>query len=238
MELLCPECRGVLSVADKRARCTTHGGDYEVLFVREQAKAPAPVAAVPALSLEPVGSAALADGAPALDGTVPNAPAPIVAAPPASYSLATQMRCVQHPALPAAQQCQSCGGWMCATCDFALPNGMHFCPSCATKPQTTLSPRRRKAMIWSFVFGGVSSAGLVGTMALAAVRPGTTTADQNALGYLMVIVVLVPSIVGFGMGLGAIDRRFHNPVSLWVATVWNGLILGLFLLLSVIGTMS
>ena len=49
------------------------------------------------------------------------------------------------------------------------------------------------------------------------------------------IFSFVPAIVGVGLGLGAIERRLRNPLWVWVPVVWNGLLLSLFLLLSVVG---
>lgn len=35
MDLICPECRSILTVEGRNARCMAHGGQYEVLFDRE-----------------------------------------------------------------------------------------------------------------------------------------------------------------------------------------------------------
>lgn len=35
MDLICPECRSILTVQGRTARCNAHGGEYEVLFDRE-----------------------------------------------------------------------------------------------------------------------------------------------------------------------------------------------------------
>src|SRR5581483_9350020 len=134
--------------------------------------------------------------------------------------------------------CQSCGAYMCATCDFALPNGLHFCPTCATKPQAALGPKRRRAMIWSFVCAGGASAAFIISLAYAGLHPPHSQVDEQALGVMMMFTTLVPAIIGLGVGLGAIDRRHRNPVSLWAATIWNGVITAIFLLLCVVGVMK
>lgn len=128
---------------------------------------------------------------------------------------------------------------MCATCDFALPGEIHLCPACATKPVTKLSAKRRTAMIWSYVCAAGATIGFVVTM-IAAVNLARQhkQVEQQTLGVAMMLVVFVPAAVGIGVGLGAIDRRLVNPLSLKIATVWNGLILGAFLLLSIVGAMS
>ncbi len=222
MELLCPECMGALAVRDgQSARCTVHGGEFRVLFVR----APRPV-----VPMENQTS----------DSNQPRPLATDLSPPPTVDSLLAAhppvgMRCVQHPAVLATQQCQSCGAYMCATCDFALPGGMHLCPACATKPQTGLSAKRKHALIASFAIAVWCTVGM--GMLLAGTFTGyvKTPGDRQVLGVLLSLTLLLPSIVGLALGLGSIDRRLANPQALWIATIWNGLILAAFLLLCVIG---
>jgi len=147
-------------------------------------------------------------------------------------------RCVQHPNLPATRQCQACGAYMCDTCDFALPGNIHVCPACATKPQTEMSSKRKGQRGWSY---GLA---IGATLGLGVIFSGTINADPNnpgsedAVGTLFMFIVLIPALVGMALGMGAIDRRLTNPISLWIPTIWNGLIVGLFLLLCVIGLMG
>jgi hypothetical protein len=224
MEMLCPQCMGSLVSSDGRsARCTVHGGQFTILFNRD---------AAPTMENPPENSPAT-PAAPSAGPPVPP-PLPTAAQMLAAHPPAT-MRCVQHPSLPATQQCQSCGAYMCDTCDFALPNGLHLCPACATKPQTALGPKRKKAMIWSFVCAAGASAGFVLTLVYAGLHPPKTALEQQAIGTIMLFVTLVPAIVGFGFGLGAIDRRYRNPISLWIAAGWNAVIIATFLLMCIVG---
>ncbi len=215
MEPRCPKCYSALiATSASQLRCSKDGTEYEVLFSRN----PLPVITAPPPLV------------PAADGTMP--PAPAEPPPPPIAG----MHCVQHPNLPAIHQCHSCGAYMCATCDFALPNGYHLCPTCATKPQSNLSPKRRGSMIWSFVCAGGASIGFVFLMIVAA-SARRSGFDQNALGILMTFCIFIPSVVGLGIGYGAIDRRFQNPPSLWIATIWNSVIVAVFLLLCLVGLM-
>lgn len=229
MELICPECMGTVQSGDGRAaRCTVHGGEFKILFLREPV-APPPGAVMPVMPAATVEAGAMAmstEGAPPAPPVVSGVPRP------------SEMRCVQHPGVAATQQCQMCGAYMCATCDFALPDGRHLCPPCATKPQPALGPKRKKAMIWSFVCAAAGTLGFVASLGYAATVGVETEAEQNALGVVMMLVVLVPSIAGVGVGLGAIDRRYRNPPSLWAATIWNGVLLGIFVLMTIIGNFS
>ena len=146
------------------------------------------------------------------------------------------MRCVQHPTVPASAQCCACGAYVCATCDFPLPNNQHVCPACAIASQTGLSPKRKRGLWWSLGLAIWSSLGMAGLFAGAAAGAVRSEAAQMTLGFLFMVLVLLPSIVGFGMGLSTVDRRIVNPPLLWVATIWNALIAAGFLLLAVIGS--
>ena len=217
MKAVCPDCMGALALdASGMARCTIHGGTYRVLFQRSPMPVQAGVAATDPASLAQ-SSAAGSDGPPLL-------------------SMITDRRCVQHPHLAATGQCRSCGAYMCATCDFALPGDIHLCPSCATKPQTEISDKRKNHRAWSYGLATFATLGVVLLFAGAFASEGK--AAQDAMGALLSLIILIPSIIGLSLGLGSIDRRLVNPPSLWVATIWNGLIVALFLLLCAVGLMS
>jgi len=106
-------------------RCTRENHAYKVLFSRDPIELPAPP---PPVLLE-VGA-----GATASDSVPPPVPAPTL----------TGMFCTQHPNVPAAHQCKSCGTFLCATCDFAFSDGTHLCGNCAAKqpPAASVAPPR------------------------------------------------------------------------------------------------
>ena len=266
MELICPDCMGSLAIADgKSARCTTHGGEYQVLFSRWK---PAPVPAVePGPPLEfhlTPGSvcfqhqnvtatsvcsqcgAALCDVCAFDDSGVrfcPNCvtqraqPAPPLL-PDAPPALPAGVRCVQHPGVPAAFQCRACGAFMCATCDFLLPGGIHVCPACAAAPKTALSSKRKNLLIGSFVLSVWCTIVFAALMGGAFASFVETKAGEQVVGTLLMLVLLIPSLIGLALGLSAMDRRLTNPPIIWIATVWNGLICGGFVLLCIIGLMK
>ncbi|HEX9048529.1 MAG TPA: hypothetical protein VF988_15985, partial [Verrucomicrobiae bacterium] len=153
-----------------------------------------------------------------------------------SVTLAVENRkCVQHPTVAAVQICHACGASMCATCDFLLPGNIHVCPTCATKPNTELSPKRKKMLIGSFalaVWCTLMAAALMGGVFRGFAR---NKADQEALGMLLMLLLLVPSIIGTALGVGARDRRLANTVAMWVAIVWNAVFLVGFILLMILG---
>jgi hypothetical protein len=148
------------------------------------------------------------------------------------------MHCVQHPSVAATAQCQSCGAFVCATCDFILPGDIHLCPACATNPSATLSPKRRRAMIISVVLAVWCTVWLVLLRVGALAQFARTRVDKQALGFVVILVLFVPSILGVGYGFGAIEKRFRNPPALWVATIWNSVILAIFLMFWMVGMMK
>jgi multisubunit Na+/H+ antiporter MnhB subunit len=118
---------------------------------------------------------------------------------------------------------------MCGTCDFALPGGVHICPTCAAAPKTDLSPRRKAMMITSFVMAGISTFGIaiIFSGALAAMSDKSAAAG---LALLLFLGVLVCSVVGTALGFSAMDRRLPTPMALWITAIWNAVILACHLL--------
>jgi hypothetical protein len=155
-------------------------------------------------------------------------------APPAAV-MPANVHCVQHPNIQATQQCKACGAFMCATCDFTLPGGIHVCPTCATAPKTNLSPRRKKLLIGSFALAAWSTVGMVALFAGVFAGFGRDKAAQEMLGIMLMLFVLAPAIVGTALGVGAMDRRLTTPPTLWIATIWNAIMVASFVLLMIIG---
>ena len=143
----------------------------------------------------------------------------------------------RHAEIQAVHYCGACHAPVCATCDFALPGGVHVCPDCATKTDRSLSPTRRKLLFWAYGLAVMSTLGIVLFFIAATTRaqdfnePGA----EDAIGMALSLFVFIPSLVGTALATSALDRRLSNPASIWCAVIWNGLILAVFLLLSVVG---
>jgi hypothetical protein len=258
--MICPECLGTVETSDgKTAQCKTHGGEFQVLFSHwRPADVPPLIPAGMAFALAPGAMCAqhtkvsavnvcadcgiamcetcTFDGA---DGSRLCANCKIrrgsviaLEAPPA---IPEDARCVQHRSVAATLQCKLCGSYMCATCDFELPGNLHVCPPCATSPRTALSPRRKVMMWGSFGFAILATVGMGVLMSGALAGMAEDKVGEQVLGILFSLFVLVPSVVGMGMGLSAIDRRLSNPISLWVATIWNIVLVCAFVLLCIVG---
>ena len=258
--MICPECLGAVETSDgMTARCRTHGGEFRVLFSHWRSADVPPVlppgmsyvvapgamctqhprvAAVSACADCGIAMCEMCafDGA---DGSKLCANCKIrrgsVGAQEAAPAIPQDAHCVQHPSVSATRQCKLCGAFMCATCDFELPGNLHVCPSCATAPRAALSPRRKKLMWGSYAFAIFSTIGMAVLMSGALAGMAEGEAGQQVIGILFSLLVLAPGVTGMGMGLSAIDRRLSNPISLWIATIWNIALIGAFILLCIIG---
>ena len=263
-ELLCPECLGRLETADgETARCTLHGGTYRILVSRVAVPAPPappPLPAAPPVLLGeakcsrhpevPAVQACRKCGSPvcalcALPGPDDSLLCPTCAVQRVRSSVPelpsvrfAGMRCVQHPEVTATAQCQSCGAFVCPTCDFSLPGGLHVCPACAVSPRARLSGKRRGMMIGSFALAVWCTVALVSLYSGAFRGFVRTKEDVQILGLIMLLLLLLPGIVGLALGLSATDRRLGNSPALWIAVTWNGLIVAAFILICVIGTLK
>ena len=127
---------------------------------------------------------------------------------------------------------------MCATCDFLLPGNVHLCPGCATKPQTVLSSKRKKMLIASFVLAMWCTLVMAAIVSGAFREMGRYAGSRAVLGWLLTLILLIPAITGTSLGVSSMDRRLTNTIAMWIATIWNGLILGAFILLMIIGMMK
>ena len=59
--------------------------------------------------------------------------------------------------------------------------------------------------------------------------------ESAMLAGIIIISVAVCSVIGTGLGFGTINRQLANPISLWIAALWNGLLAGAMMLLLLIG---
>jgi len=165
-------------------------------------------------------------------------PSPADLAPPPtrkSPAVRAGIMCVQHAKVQATQQCRRCGGFMCPTCDFAFPDDVHFCPTCVSKSEDGLSPRRKKLMVWSYVLAAWSTVGMTCLMSGAMSGIARTKEDQTALGLVLLVFVLGPAITGLSLGVTAKRKQGGNPAPLWIAIIWNAILVASFVLIMVIG---
>lgn len=218
MPVNCPQCGNPMNqLSATQAQCPRHG-PYQILFQRSGGD----------------------------DGTIPLA-RPTTLSPPASntlnysaqqyipYAQPTAPRqmlgpCQNHPQVAATQYCVKCNAPICPVCDFTFPNEIHLCPRCVTSGGG-VSPGRHGMMVAAYAMAGVSTVIIIAIIIAAA---------SHALGGGSVVILGLTSlllfatiIIGAGLGIGALDRNLSNPISLWIAASWNGL-LGLILILLIV----
>jgi len=126
---------------------------------------------------------------------------------------------------------------MCQTCTFDFAGGVKICPTCATATPK-LSPQRKKNLIASYIVA------VWCTIVMAAVFSGALRGfvhdkeSREAVGSLIMVLLPLPALVGTALGFAAMDRRLPNTMAMWIAAVWNGLILAGFVLLMIIGMLG
>lgn len=192
---------------------------------------PSPEPAVPAA---PGGLRISGKGAPAIrvaTSTHTAAVRPVVAA-------TIGIPCVQHPHVGAVARCKLCGAGSCHTCDFLFPGNVHLCPVCATTTKSRLSPLRKKYLIAAFCLAGWASLGLLVLMSGLLAGLGEDKVTEVILGLVLVALIAVPAVVGTGLGMSTLRKGGPNPISAWIALVWNALLMAAILLLMVIGNLA
>ena len=232
MSILCPECMGPLVTQDGvNATCTLHGGQFRILFARNGAPSPMIQQPMAMPAAMPVGAAI------SPQTTSPQPPTieeiPLAAAIETSAPRPPTVMCRVHPEMPAVAYCRTCGAPSCNTCDFVFPGNLHLCTSCATKPVEALNPKRKKLLAWSYAMAIWTSIAVV--LLMSGVFAARHKADQEAIGIAVEIFVFLPSILGTALGWAALDKRLGNPGWVWGAAIWNSLILGILLILTVVG---
>lgn len=150
----------------------------------------------------------------------------------------TGVVCAHHPNVQAVRRCAVCGAPMCATCDFELPGRVHVCPTCVAAPRQGLSGKRKGYLVWSYVLAAWCTLGLAVIFSGALAGTVESQAGVEVLGVIIFLLIFAPSIIGTALGFAALERRLANPASVWVAAIWNGIILAVLLLLVIIGSFS
>lgn len=153
------------------------------------------------------------------------------AAPQAAAVTPLGVPCTQHANVMATRRCRRCGCAVCETCAFLLPGDAVLCPACVTLPPT-LSSRRRRNLIWSFLLAALATVAIILLIAGAFAQ---LARDPIAGGIYMTALVLLPYVIGSATAFSSQDRRLHNPWPVWAALAWNGLGLVLCAVFVVIG---
>jgi hypothetical protein len=203
VEFLCPECLGPLETKDgKEARCSlVYTHRFEILFARR----------------------ALPDG----EGPHPLTGESKGPAIPASLE---GVHCETHPDVQAVRRCRSCQKAICSTCLFEFPGRLYLCPTCATRPQEALTPKRRKYLMWSFIFAGT------GTFLTAFLFLGGLFGEVGMiLSNLAALGIIPAAIAGVACGGAAKPPGRSKLAAVQVAWYWNLALLAVVILLMLVG---
>ncbi len=149
--------------------------------------------------------------------------------------------CSNHPKVTAEETCGRCKAPICITCAFTFPNDLLLCPSCATEKPEVMTPKRRKGRLISFVMAGIASFFLILLFggAMFPILGNMPEEDYEAfLGVLFIFLILVPAVVGLSFGIGVLNKRRGNPMSVLAPVIWNGILLGIWIFLTILGTFA
>ena len=131
-------------------------------------------------------------------------------------------------------RCAGCSAPVCETCDFKFPGGYHYCPDCATNPLQPMSGWRKGLAVWSMVLATWVTLFFVVLLSGALAEFVTDQIGAIIVGAL----IMLPGMLGFGFACGSLDSRAGNPPIVWVAVIWNGILMAAWILLTVIGLMA
>ncbi len=96
-----------------------------------------------------------------------------------------------------------------------------------------MTPTRKMLVGWAL---GMAAA-LSGLVALVMIGSFSDLESALMLFVLIAACTILP-VQGVGFAVGAMDRRAGNPPIVWVAVIWNCLILGTLTILVFVGLMA
>lgn len=147
--------------------------------------------------------------------------------------------CTQHSDSNAVALCRACNNGVCATCDFLMPNGLHFCPACIDKAgDEEVSPKRRNLAIGAIVLAAWSTLLYPFTISGSLYRALGSPTDAQSFGCAVLFFLYGPSVIGTALAASAFDKRFRNTTLIWTARIWNFVLLAVLIVQYVVWTVS
>ncbi|HWW60441.1 MAG TPA: hypothetical protein VN181_03645 [Thermoanaerobaculia bacterium] len=148
------------------------------------------------------------------------------------------LKCSQHLDVDAVAECRGCSSGVCATCDFEMPGGVHFCPACIDNAGSEeISPKRKKLAVVALVIAAYVTFMFFFMLTGAFYRAMGSPKDLQVLGCFVLLIVYAPSIVGTALASNAFKRRFRNTPVIWIALVWNVVVLAVLGIQLIFGMM-
>lgn len=96
-----------------------------------------------------------------------------------------------------------------------------------------MSSKRKRRVYWAL---GLAIWSTVGTVVFLLVCAGATSAQElEVIGNVAGLLVLMPLLVGLGLSLSCFEKNLSNPPIIWVASIWNGVVIAAWILLIIVG---
>lgn len=154
-------------------------------------------------------------------------------------SIPEGLKCTQHLDADAVAECRGCSNGVCATCDFEMPGGIHFCPSCIDNAGSEeISPKRKRMAIVATALAVYVTLMYVFMMTGGLYRAMGSPTDVQSFGCFILVIVYGPSIVGTAVASNAFNRRYRNTPMIWTAFVWNIVVISVLGIQLIFGMLS
>jgi hypothetical protein len=101
-----------------------------------------------------------------------------------------------------------------------------------------LSGRRKQLLTFALGLAIWGTLGLVVLFSGALASALKTATERAVTGYALGFFLIIPALVGAALGVACFERRAVNPPIVWVAAIWNGIVLGVWIVLSIVGTLA
>jgi len=147
--------------------------------------------------------------------------------------------CPNHPTVVAEHRCRRCMARVCTTCAFIFPGNMVFCPTCATQKPEVFPSKRKGLLIAAYIMAAICTLSIAFIFTMALFLPNMDEIQLIAIANIIGVVgCFIPCLVGTGLSVATLDKKRGNPISVWGAVAWNGLLLTIWIILSVVGAIA
>lgn len=140
--------------------------------------------------------------------------------------------CAFHPSKPRFVRCTACRESICELCTFRLEVG-RYCPDCATAPRDGRGATSKAVL--GLVLGAAGAGIFLAFLVWVAANPTQDPSQVEAKSMVIGIVSLIAMCSGLCLGFTATDDAPQGSMLGIVTAAFNGILLLLFLGLSIFG---
>jgi hypothetical protein len=97
---------------------------------------------------------------------------------------------------------------------------------------------RKKTLILAYILAVWTTLGLALLFAGALAGMVKTNADEESFGTVFAVIVYLPALAGLGLSVSSIDRKLGTPPVVWGAVIWNLVIFGVLVILTIVGSLK